>query len=178
MAFSARILENGLRTHQDSEEGHSEAGWPKTLSSCHVSTAGGHLRQREQIFQRHKKHVLSWLRAMRWTLCSLGYIFSADLRLQSCSLGSLPLHFSVFCLQGWTLFLTDLRRPGGVPGVPERFTCWKKEEEERGGNRSRRTQPQCRILLSKAQLPGEAVHKGSWHIKLPFPKTAEPHNSS
>ena len=27
--------------------------------------------------------------------------------------------------------MTDLRRPGGVPGVPERFTCWKKEEEEK-----------------------------------------------
>ena len=66
---------------------------------------------------------------MRWILCSLEYIFSAELCLQSCSLASLPLHFSVFCLQGQTLFLMDLRRPGGVPGVPERFSCFKKKEE-------------------------------------------------
>ena len=64
----------------------------------------GHLRQREQIVQRHRK-CLSWLRAMRWSLCSLEYIFSAEVCLLNCCLDSLPLHFSVFCLQGQTVLV-------------------------------------------------------------------------
>ena len=79
---------------------------------------------------------LSWLRAMRWPLRSSEYIFSAELCLLNCCLDSLPLHFNVCCLQGQTLFLIDLRRPGGVPSVPERFCrCGEEAEQWRGKDR-------------------------------------------
>lgn len=74
----------------------------------------------------------SWLRAVRCPLCSWEYVFSAELCLLNCFLDSLPLHVNVFHLQGQTLFLTDLRRPGGMPSVPESVDCCG---EGGGGNR-------------------------------------------
>lgn len=41
--FPYLIPKDELWTHQDSCEGRSDAGWPKTMSSVH---SGGHLRQR------------------------------------------------------------------------------------------------------------------------------------
>ena len=105
---------------------------------------------------------LSWLRATRWSLRSLGYIFSAELCLLSCCLDSLPLHFNAFRLQGQTLFLTDLRRPRGVPSVPERFDCYEKKEEVTVvEGQSHSAGPFC----PRSSSPEKQVHEESWCIK-------------
>lgn len=96
--------------------------------------------------------------------------------------GQLVFAFHCLCLQGHTLFLTDLRKPEGVPTVPEGFNCCCKGR----GHGGRRTVPQRRILLSKTQIPRQdssqrtrASMEGHLCIKnCPFKRQQSPAKNS
>lgn len=120
---------------------------------------------------------LSRLSVGRWSLCFLGYIFSAGLCLLNCCLDSLPLHFNVFCLQGQTM--CSCRASEGLEGcqvfqkgstaVEREKEVWVMEEQSHNAG----------SFDPRPSSPEKQVRKGSqplWKVIL-VPKNALSENT-